>query len=113
MGQGQNEDMNRKLLFGIAVIGVIAADLVVRTVLTGSPASPIGLWDGVFVVVGVTLIQLWYKQGQAASPKPSSRPSLVAQNRGQSPVHCPPLIGGHGAVLVQDRTHRRHCNAVP
>jgi len=27
--------------------------------------------------------------------------------------HHPPLIGGHGAVLVQDRTHRRHCNGVP
>ena len=25
----------------------------------------------------------------------------------------PPLIGGHGAVLVPDRTHRRHCNTVP
>jgi len=25
----------------------------------------------------------------------------------------PPLIGVHGAVLVQDRTHRRHCNTVP
>jgi hypothetical protein len=55
--------MNRKLLFGLGVIGVIAADLVARTVLTGSAASTIGLWDGVFVVVGVTLIQRWYKQG--------------------------------------------------
>jgi len=24
-----------------------------------------------------------------------------------------PLIGGHGAVLVQDRTHRRHFNTIP
>ena len=57
------------------MIGVIAADLVARTVLTGSAASSIGLWDGVFVVVGVTLIQRWYKQGQAASPNaPTSSP---------------------------------------
>ena len=26
---------------------------------------------------------------------------------------APPLIGGHGAVLVPVGTHRRHCNAVP
>ena len=74
--------MNRKLLFGLGVIGVIAADLVVRTVLTGSPASTIGLWDGVFVVVGVTLIQRWYKQGQTASP------NALTSSSGSSVLSC-------------------------
>jgi predicted RNA-binding Zn-ribbon protein involved in translation (DUF1610 family) len=74
--------MNRKLLFGLGVIGVIAADLVARTVLTGSPASTIGLWDGVFVVVGVTLIQRWYKQGQTASP------NALTSSSGSSVLSC-------------------------
>ncbi len=65
-GAGQHWGMNRRLLFGLAVIGVIAADLLARTVLTGSPASTIGLWDGVFVIGGLALlalIQWWYKRG--------------------------------------------------
>jgi predicted RNA-binding Zn-ribbon protein involved in translation (DUF1610 family) len=74
--------MKRKLLFGLGVIGVIAADLVARTVLTGSPASTIGLWDGVFVVVGVTLIQRWYKQGQTASP------NALTSSSGSSVLPC-------------------------
>jgi len=74
--------MNRKLLFGIAVIGVIAADLVVRTVLTGSPASSIGLLDAVFVVGGIALIQRWYKQGQTASP------NALTSSSGSSVLSC-------------------------
>ena len=67
--------MNRKLLFGFGVIGVIAADLVARTVLTGSPASSIGLLDAVIVIGGIALIQRWYKQEETASPNaPTSSP---------------------------------------
>ena len=74
--------MNRKLLFGLGVIGVIAADLVVRTVLTGSAASSIGLLDAVFVVGGITLIQRWYKQGQTASP------NALTSSSGSSVLSC-------------------------
>jgi|TARA_B100000470_G_scaffold202671_1_gene175669 hypothetical protein len=77
---GLNEGMDRKLLFGVAVIGVIAADLVVRIVLTGSPASGIGLLDAVIVIGGIALIQRWYKQEETASPKvPTPSPAIRAK----------------------------------
>ena len=69
--------MDRKLLFGLGVIGVIAADLVVRTVLTGSPASGIGLLDAVIVIGGIALIQRWYKQEETASPNTPDRQALI------------------------------------
>ncbi len=47
-----------------------------------------------------------------------ARESTISLPRGSFPLVrtdliCPPLIGGHGAVLVQGRTHRRQCNTVP
>jgi ribosomal protein L40E len=85
--------MNRKLLFGLGVIGVIAADLVARTVLTGSPASSIGLLDAVFVVGGIALIQRWYKQEETASPQvPTPSPAIRAKTQAPTPEysHAPP-----------------------
>ena len=76
--------MNRKLLFGLGVIGVIAADLVARTVLTGSAASSIGLLDAVIVIGGIALIQRWYKQEETASPQVPT-PSPVIRAKPQHP----------------------------
>jgi len=96
--------MDRKLLFGVAVIGVIAADLVVWTVLTESPSSSIGLLDAVIVIGGIALIQRCYKQEETVSPKVPT-PSPVIREKLREPIpeylHSPPAATSNPDDLVE------------
>jgi Mn2+/Fe2+ NRAMP family transporter len=117
--------MDRKLLCGLGVIGVIAADLVARTVLTENPAYSIGLLDGVFVIGGIALIQRWYKKGKAeqhamASEPIDSRTSPVDHGETFADLEMPDLtlrgLFGHfgpGVILMMTGIGTSHLVVAP